>query len=87
MKDLKTLEMLIEDAFDGATYQGDEETEKQLEKIVGGKWRCYDTKIDDGIDDEDDEYVMVSCFECGNVIVRIYYGNVTDEITYIRVSN
>jgi hypothetical protein len=32
---------------------------------------------------------MVSCFENeqGNVDILIYYGDVTDEITYVQVRN
>jgi hypothetical protein len=85
----KNIKELVEKTFIGAKYQGDEDTEKELGKLLGGKWRCYDTKIDDGVDDDEteDEYIMVSCFENeqGNVDVLIYYGDVTDEITYTQV--
>lgn len=87
----KNIKELVEETFIGANYNGDEETEKELSNLLGGKWRCYDTKIDDGVDDDEteDEYVMVSCFENeqGNVDILIYYGDVTDEITYVQVRN
>lgn len=87
----KNIKELVEETFIGANYNGDEETEKELSNLLGGKWRCYDTKIDDGVDDDEteDEYIMVSCFENeqGNVDILIYYGDVTDEITYIQVRN
>ena len=59
------LKELVEETFIGANYNGDDETEKELSNLLGGKWRCYDTKIDDGVDDDEteDEYIMVSCFE------------------------
>ena len=57
-------------------------------KWQGEKARCYDDYIDEGIDDEDveDEYLYCSAFEFENtnLIVRIYYGNVTSEITHIN---
>lgn len=87
----KNIKELVEETFIGANYNGDEETEKELSNLLGGKWRCYDTKIDDGVDDDEteDEYIMVSCFENeqGNVDILIYYGDVTDEITYVQVRN
>lgn len=87
----KNIKELVEKTFIGANYNGDEETEKELSNLLGGKWRCYDSKIDDGVDDDEteDEYVMVSCFENeqGNVDILIYYGDVTDEITYVQVRN
>lgn len=87
----KNIKELVEKTFIGANYNGDEETEKELSNLLGGKWRCYDTKIDDGVDDDEteDEYIMVSCFENeqGNIDILIYYGDVTDEITYVQVRN
>ena len=87
----KNIKELVERTFIGANYNGDEETEKELSNLLGGKWHCYDTKIDDGVDDDEteDEYIMVSCFENeqGNVDILIYYGDVTSEITYTQVRN
>ena len=65
MKITKELKDKIYDYFIGENYKGDEETADELSKLVGGLWNCYDTKIDDGIDDteSEDEYLMLSCFE------------------------
>ena len=88
MKKLE-LKSKIETEFIGGHYEGDEETEKILSKIVGKPVKCYDTKIDDGVDDNEteDEYIMKSCFstEDDKIIVGIYYGDVTDEIGYVNV--
>ena len=50
----------------------------------------YDTVIDDGADDDEteDQYVMRACFESerGDVVVRVYYGDVTEEIGYVDVT-
>ena len=79
----------IETEFIGGHYEGDEETEKILSKIVGKPVKWYDTKIDDGVDDDEteDEYIMKSCFstEDDKIIVGIYYGDVSDEIGYVNV--
>ena len=83
------MEKKIREYFDGREFTTEEDIEKELTELVGHKAHCYDTKIDDGVDDEDeeDEYVMLSAFEFDdiNIIVRMYYGNVTNEITYISV--
>jgi hypothetical protein len=60
-----------------------------LETIVGKKCSLYDNYIDDGCgDDEEDEYVMKSCFEFEgiNLYVYIYYGDVTGLIGHIDVN-
>ena len=83
------MEKKIREYFDGREFTTEEDIEKELTELVGHKAHCYDTKIDDGVDDEDeeDEYVMLSAFEFDdiNIIVRMYYGDVTNEITYISV--
>ena len=86
MANEKNIKELVEITFIGTKYQGDEETAKELATLLGGKWRCYDTKISDD-DETEDEYIMVSCFENeqGNVDVLICYGDVTNEITYTQV--
>lgn len=71
-------------------FTSEEEIEKELTELVGCRARCYDTKIDDGVDAEDseDEYVMLSAFEFdnSNIIVRVYYGNNTGEIGYVGIN-
>lgn len=83
------LKQQIENEFIGGHYEGDEETEKILSKIVGKPVKCYDTKIDDGVDDDEceDEYIMKSCFstEDDKIIVGIYWGDVSEEIGYVNV--
>lgn len=79
----------IETEFIGGRYEGDEETEKVLSKLVGRPMKCYDTCIDDGVDEDEteDEYIMKSCFstEDDKIIIRIYYGDVTKEIGYVSI--
>ena len=71
------------------SFVSEEEIEKDLTELVGCRVRCYDTKIDDGVDgDSEDEYVMLSAFEIdnSNIIVRVYYGNNTGEIGYVSIN-
>ena len=81
----------LNDYFNNKTiFTSEEDIERELTELVGYKARCYDTKIDDGIDDEDDEdeYVMLSAFEFegSNIIVRVYYGDNTGEIGYVTIN-
>ena len=73
----------------GTHFKGEQETEKILTEVVGKTAKCYDTSIDDGVDDCENTYVMKSCFSFvgSNLIVRIYYGDITKEIGYIGTEN
>ena len=90
----KTLEQIkkeIEREFIGGRYDGVTATEEILTNIVGKSVEWYDTVIDDGVDGDEteDQYVMKDCFSTkdDSVVVRIYYGDVTEEIGYVSVSN
>ena len=79
----------IQNEFIGSRYQGIEVTENILTHIAGEPIKWYDTKIDDGVDDDETEdvYVMKACFsaEDNSIIVGIYYGDVSEEIDYVNV--
>ena len=78
----------IYDSLIGGCFTTEEDIENQLTELIGSKAHCYDTKIDEGLDDEDeDEYLMLSAFEVDGFgeSIRIYYGNITEEITHIDI--
>lgn len=90
----KTLEQLrneIQQEFIGGRYDGVTTTEEILTQIVGKSVEWYDSVIDDGVDGDEteDQYVMKDCFSTkdDSVVIRIYYGDVTEEIGYVSVSN
>ena len=90
----KTFEQIkreIEREFIGGNYDGITATEEILTEIVGQSVEHYDTCIDDGADDDEteDSYVMKACFSSKDdtIVVRIFYGDVTEEIGYVSVSN
>lgn len=90
----KTLEQLrneIQREFIGGRYDGVTATEDILTNIVGKSVEWYDSVIDDGVDGDEteDQYVMKDCFSTkdDSVVIRIYYGDVTEEIGYVSVSN
>ena len=87
---MMTLTEKIQTSLIGADYPGVLETEELLSEIIGKKMYCYDSVIDDGVDDDEteDQYVMRDCFSdaAGSITVRVYYGDVTEEIGYVDVS-
>jgi hypothetical protein len=90
----KTLEQLrdeIQREFIGGRYDGVTATEEILTQIIGKSVDWYDRVINDGADGDEteDTYVMKDCFATkdDSVVIRIYYGNVTEEIGYVSVSN
>lgn len=88
-KTFKQIKREIEQEFIGGNYGGTTATEEILTEIIGKPVEWYDSVIDDGVDDDEteDEYIIKECFSTKDdkIIVRIYYGNVTDEIGYVTV--
>ena len=81
---MATLKERIETLFISGEYKGAEQTARELAKIVGAKCRCYDSGIDDGVDDDEskDRYIIYSSFgfEGSPLVVKVVYGDVTHEI-------
>jgi hypothetical protein len=77
----------------GNEYMGCDDTERILTETLGFEMEQYDQYIDDGCDyDEEvggDKYVMCSAFRAKQydnpIVVRIYYGDVTEEIGYVEI--
>ena len=87
---LEELTTKVQTSLIGAKNLGVEWLKGELSKIVGKPCECYDSKIDDGADDDEteDQYVMKDCFqfEDSPITIRVYYGDVTREIGYVDVS-
>lgn len=88
---MATLKEKIETTFIGSDWKGEEETAEILKEIVGLKCECYDAGIDDGVDDDESEdiCIMYASFRFKNspLVVRIVYGDVTEEIGDVEVRN
>ncbi len=84
-----TLTEKIQTQLIGSDYMGVNETEKFLTELVGRNVSWYDTTIDDGVDEDEtlDQYIIRACFSTDNddLIIRIYYGDVSEEIGYVDV--
>lgn len=83
------IEKEIRNKFVCEIYDGETATEEILTEIIGKAVEWYDTKYDDGIDDNEseDSYVMKSCFSTKDdeYEIHIYYGDVTEEIGCVDV--
>lgn len=84
-----TLTETIQTALIGAKYPGDEEVERILSDILGETVIHYDTVVADGADDDEpeDTRILRACFHnySMNVIVNVFYGDVTREIGFVDV--
>ena len=71
----------------GNEFCGEEKTADILTEIVGRKAECYDHYIDDGCDDEEDNYIMCASyrFENSPLVVRVHYGDCSYVMGYISV--
>lgn len=89
-KTIAQMENEIRKELIGARYDNCVEIEDILTNIIGQKVEWFDTEIDDGVDDDEteDEYIMKTSFSTKDdrIIIRVYWGDVTEEITYVRVN-
>lgn len=85
-----TLAEKIQTELIGSRYGSTTEMEEILTQIVGENVSWYDSNIDDGVDDDETEdmYVMRDVFSTDDdkINIRIYYGDMTGEITYVSVN-
>ena len=72
--------------YDGVSV---EDILKQVEHLIGQELIEYDQKIDNGIDDEEDTYLICSCYSTkdDDFTLKIYYGNNTQRIFDINYYN
>lgn len=70
----------------GAKFLGGKEMANEIASIIGQDVTWDDTYINDGADeDEEDNYVMCALFDTDNWTIRVYFGDVTEEIGYVWV--
>lgn len=84
---MTTIEEKIETSLIGTLFDI-ERVKQTLEKVVGKPAKWVDSKIDDGTDDDEteDEYIMMDSFDCGELYIRVFYGNNSFEITYVDIN-
>lgn len=82
------LENEINDILIGAEYY-EMYVADVLSNIIGKKIKCYDTFIYNGMDCGIDNYLMCSCFSYdeSDMMIKVYYGDNTQEINNILIYN
>jgi hypothetical protein len=58
---------------------------KLIENLSGEKVLDYDTCIDDGSDDEENDYVIETTFFTNSYTIRVFYGDVNEIISFAYV--
>ena len=87
-KTFEQIEQEIRAEFTNYPFRGITDTEEFLSNVIGKNVSHYDTKFDDGCeDDEDDDYVMKACFDTDDneYTIHIYYGDNTEIVGCVDV--
>jgi hypothetical protein len=87
-KTFEQIEQEIRAEFTNYPFRGITDTEEFLSSVIGKNVSHYDTKFDDGCeDDEDDDYVMKACFDTDDneYTIHIYYGDNTEIVGCVDV--
>ena len=80
-------EDILNGEFIGAKFLGGTEMANEISSIIGQEVKFDDTYISDGADeDEEDNYVMCALFDTDYCTIRVYYGDVTEEIGFVWVN-
>ena len=87
---IKNITDKIQTSLIGARYETIGDVDKVLTDIVGSEPYHISSGIADGADEDETEDTEIWYdsfgFEGINLIVRVYYGNVTREINYVDVA-
>ena len=85
----QTLTEILQNTFSNTEYLGVDEMEQKLTEIVGIEATHYDSGIDDGADDEVNNYINYSSyqFEGVGMTITFFYGDIDEIIGYVRVRN
>lgn len=74
----------LSDALNECEYIDD--IADEIFELLGSEPSMVDECIDDGCDDDEDEYVMKRVLEAGGCTIRVYYGNNTGKVGYVNVT-
>jgi hypothetical protein len=80
-----TIQEKIQQKFINTKFKGIEDMKVEVEKLLKEKVLNYDTIIDDGTDDEENDYVMRTWYNTKSYMVRFYYGDINMIIGYVSV--
>jgi hypothetical protein len=80
-----TIQEKIQQKFINTEFKGIEDMKVEVEKLLKEKVLNYDTIIDDGTDDEENDYVMRTWYRTETYMIRFFYGDINMIIGYVSV--
>jgi hypothetical protein len=80
-----SIQQKFQTEFINTKFKGIEDMKEVVEKLLKEKVLNYDTFIDDGADDEENDYVMRTWYKTETYMVRFYYGDINMIIGYVSV--
>jgi hypothetical protein len=81
-----TIQEKIQQEFINTKFKSVDYIKEQVENIINEKVLNYDTFIDDGADEDDEnDYIMRTWFETKSYTIRFFYGDINTIIGFISV--
>lgn len=72
--------------FINTKFKSVDDIKEQVENIINEKVLNYDTFIDDGADEDDEnDYIMRTWFETKSYTIRFFYGDINTIIGFVSV--
>lgn len=76
----------LQKEFINTKFKSVDDMKEQVENIINEKVLNYDTFIDDGADEDDEnDYIMRTWYRTKSYMVRFYYGDINMIIGYVSV--
>lgn len=76
----------LQKEFINTKFKSVDYIKEQVENIINEKVLNYDTFIDDGADEDDEnDYIMRTWFETKSYTIRFFYGDINTIIGFISV--
>lgn len=75
----------LQQEFINTEFKGIEDMKEEVENLLNEKVLNYDTFIDDGADDDVNDYVMRTWYKTKSYMVRFFYGDIDMIIGFVSV--
>lgn len=76
----------LQKEFINTEFKGIEDMKEEVENLLNEKVLNYDTFIDDGADEDDEnDYIMRTWFETKSYTIRFFYGDINSIIGFVSV--
>ena len=81
-----TIQEKLQQEFINTKFKSVDDMKEQVENIINEKVLNYDTFIDDGADEDDEnDYIMRTWFETKSYTIRFFYGDINSIIGFVSV--